>query len=133
MPEIKKDENKKFFISILFGIAAAFIITMFVMFIMAVVITLADAGSRFASPLSSLALAVGCIAGGAFSATKNGRRGILCGVFTAAGVIIIITAVGLITGSSFSVMSLIHFAVAFLSAGIGGIIGVNKTEKRKII
>lgn len=133
MPEIKNENYKKFLKSVLIGTVAAVCITIFLLFTESLVITVCGIPLSFASAISSIALAIGTLCGGMISALKNGKNGMICGVITAVLLFIIITVVGLIVKNSFSVISLIHLTVTVLSGCIGGILGVNKTEKRKII
>lgn len=133
MPVINNEDYKKLIKSVLFGTVAAVCITVIVLFLAAIIITVAGVSSRFASPISSVALAIGSILGGRFSASKNGKKGLLCGLLTGLAIFLIITVTGMFLNNNFSLMTLIHFVVIFLASGIGGILGVNKSQKRKIV
>lgn len=133
MPNFKTDDNKKFYINILIGAAVAAAVTVAVMLIIAAVMAAFSIGEEYASPLSTVSLAAGGIIGARLAAIKNGKKGLLCGSLTALILFLVITVAGMFVNDKFSVMTFIHFIVSVLSCCIGGILGVNKTEKRKIV
>lgn len=134
MPDIKNDKtNEKFWINILTGAAIAAVITIGAMLLAAVIMTAAGGMRAYASPIAGVTLCIGTIIGARFAAFKNGSRGLICGSLTALVLFAVLTVAGMFVNNGFTVMTLIHFAISLLSGCIGGILGVNRTEKRKVI
>ncbi len=133
---LKKDirgTTRSFYINVLIGVAVALGVILLTMLIAAAIMVLLDINIMYASPISSICAAIGTFCGAYFAARRNTKKGIVNGLMVAAIIYVIISIVALFLDSNFTVMSLIHLAVIVLSGCIGGIMGVNKTEKRKII
>ncbi len=120
--------------AMLFSTLAAVIITAVMLFVFAFVMTLCDIPKTLAAPLSSVAVGIGCFFGGRKAASTIGENGYLCGITVAATVVFIITVCGMITfAAGFTAQSLLRAAIALLSGCIGGISGVNKPKKNKLV
>ncbi len=113
------------------GISAVSIMVLLLAF--AVIMSLLEIGPKFASPISSVCSAIGSFTGALYFASKNKQKGILCGALNAAAIIVLIMVCGLIFDGAFSLISLLHTVIIMLASVIGGILGVNKTGKHKIV
>lgn len=125
--------TRSFYINVLIGTAVAVGVILLTMLISSAIMVLLDINIMYASPISSVCAAIGTFCGAYFSARKNKSKGIVNGLMVAAIIYILVGIVALFLDDNFTVMSLIHLAVIVLSGCIGGIMGVNKQEKRKII
>ncbi len=124
---------RNFYTNVLIGVAVAAGVILLVMLIAAALMVLLDINVMYASPISSVCAAIGTFCGAYLAARKNKSKGIVNGLLVAAIIYVLISIVALILDDNFTVMSLIHLAVIVLSGCIGGIMGVNKNEKRKIV
>lgn len=130
----KTNGNSSFYINILIGAAIGIGITFLMLLIIAAVMVLLNIGSEFSSVLSSIAVALGGFIGAYFAARKNGSRGLINGAAVAAVMYIIISVVALfVNQGGVTLMSLIRGVILLLASGIGGIVAVNKQQKRKIV
>lgn len=129
----KEISTKQFYLNILFGSLISAAVTVAVLLIFAIVMLLFNVNSNLASPLASIALAVGSGVGGYTGAYKNKSKGILCGAVNAGIMYFVLSGVGLIICKDITLMSFIHLIVTLLASLIGGISGVNKADKIKII
>ena len=127
------NDNKSFYINVLIGAGIGVAVTLILLFGIAAIMVLGGMGSAYASPLSSVAAAIGAFVGGYFVARKNGAKGLLGGLLVAAVMFILITVVGAFVSEQVTLMSLIRLVIIALSASIGGILGVNKSSKLKIV
>lgn len=130
----KTNGNASFYINILIGAAIGIGITFLMLLIIAAVMVLLNIGSEFSSVLSSIAVALGGFIGAYFASRKNGSRGLINGAAVAAVMYIIISVVALfVNQGGVTLMSLIRGVILLLASGIGGIVAVNKQQKRKIV
>lgn len=133
---LKKDigvSTRSFYINVLIGALAAAGIIVLIMLVAAAIMVLLDVNIMYASPISSVCAAIGTFCGGYFAARKNKSKGVINGLLVAIIIYLLVSVVALILDSNFTVMSLIHLAVIVLSGCIGGIMGVNKRDKRRIV
>ena len=127
------NDNKSFYINVLIGAGLGIVVTLILLFGIAAIMVLGGMGSSYASPLSSVAAAIGAFIGGYFSARKNGAKGLLGGLLVAAAMFILFSVVGAFVSEQVSLMSFIRLVIIGLAASIGGILGVNKSSKVKIV
>lgn len=127
------NDNKSFYINVLIGAGIGIVVTLILLFGIAAIMVLGGMGSSYASPLSSVAAAIGAFIGGYFSARKNGVKGLLGGLFVAAVMFILFSVVGAFLSEQVSLMLFIRLVIIGLAASIGGILGVNKSSKVKIV
>lgn len=127
------NDNKNFYINVLIGAGIGIVVTLILLFGIAAIMVLGGMGSSYASPLSSVAAAIGAFIGGYFSARKNGAKGLLGGLLVAAVMFILFSVVGAFISEQVSLMSFIRLVIIGLAASIGGILGVNKSSKVKIV
>lgn len=133
---LKKEKRvwaRNFYINVLIGAAVAAGVILLTMLTAAALMVLFDINIMYASPISSVCAAIGTFCGAYLAARKNKAKGIVNGLMVAAIIYVLVSIVALILDNNFTVMSIIHLAVIVLSGCIGGIMGVNKSEKRKII
>ena len=127
------NDNKSFYINVLIGAGIGVAVTLILLFGIAAIMVLGGMGSAYASPLSSVAAAIGAFIGGYFAARKNSAKGLFGGLLVAAVMFILITVVGAFVSEQVTLMSLIRLVIITLAASIGGILGVNKSSKLKIV
>lgn len=127
------NDNKSFYINVLIGAGIGVAVTLILLFGIAAIMVLGGMGSAYASPLSSVAAAIGAFVGGYFAARKNSAKGLLGGLLVAAVMFILISVVGAFVSEQLTLMSLIRLVIIALSASISGILGVNKSSKLKIV
>lgn len=125
--------NKLFYTNVLIGAGIGFAATMAVLAILALIMVIFNIGDSFSSPLASVSAAIGSILGGWISGVKNKKKGIINGLLVATLIFLLITFISVFFNDKMTFMSLLHFIIIYLAACIGGIAGVNKSEKRKII
>ena len=83
--------------------------------------------------LSTLSVAAGCFCGSYYAAKKLCEKGYLTGLIIGGAAFFIITAVSLLMGKGgFTFNTLFHFVIIILASVIGGITGVNRSDKRII-
>lgn len=117
---------------VLYGLVCGVVATVFMLFVLAFVMTIKDLPASVVAAFSSLAAGFGGLCGGFFASRKAGRKGLLLGTVTGALLYILILCASLIINSGpFSVMSIIKLAITVLSAAIGGILGVNVKMQRR--
>lgn len=119
---------------IIIGIIAGSIATAVVLLIMALILTLWDFSPDAAVPMSSIALAIGSFTAGILASKLYRRKGLLLGLLTGLFLFMIITLISLaVSKTGFSLFTLIRFFIIVLSSVIGGIMGVNTGNRKKII
>ncbi len=126
-------DKKSFYINVLIGAGIGAAVCLVLLLGIAAVMVLSGIGNTYASPLSSVAAAVGAGIGGYFAARRNKSKGLICGALVAVIMFLVFSVIGAVLGSSITLMSLIRFVILLLSGVIGGILGVNKRDKRKIV
>lgn len=127
-------ENKRLidYKALLLGIIVSFGVTLFVIVLEAFLMSVVDIPDTFASPLSSVALAVGSLVGGFFVSQKTKEKGMLQGGALGLALFAAVTLISLIFDSSgISLVTFIHAVITILSGCVGGILGVNTGSKRK--
>lgn len=119
---------------IIIGLIVGSVVTAVVLLIMAFVLTLWDFSPAAAAPMSSVAVAIGSFVAGNLAARLYRRRGLFLGLLTGLFLFMIITLISLAVNSSgFSLYTVIRFFIVVLSSVIGGIMGVNTGNRKKII
>ncbi len=131
----KQTQNKSnsFYINILIGAAVSVGVLLLALLIAAALMVFFNISVKYASPIASVCAAIGTFTGAYFSARKNGEKGLINGLLIAGVIFVIVTIVSAFLNDKITAISFIHLAVILLSGCIGGIMGVNKTEKRKIV
>lgn len=95
------------------------------------IITKIDANDLMLSVMSTVALCIGAYVGGYVSGKRRKRNGllmgVLCGVFIFL-IIVVLSSIFAKTVKSFSMP--VKLIVTLVSAGLGGIVGVNSKDRR---
>ncbi len=93
-----------------------------------------SADRAFAAPLATLCLAIGSFFTSYFTAYKRGEKGWAVGLLTGGIYFVIITFIGLLARESgVTLNSVFHLVIILLSGLIGGIVGVNRKDRKKYI
>ena len=116
------------------GCIAGAVITVLILAFLAFLLTVRDFPAATAVPLVSVAAGVGALFAG-FAASKTFKKqGLQIGALTGLVLFLIILLIStFISGSNFSVLTVIKLVIMLLSASIGGILAVNTGRKRKIV
>ncbi len=124
--------NKEFLIKFLIGMAISFAATFLLSGLFAVLMTLFDMNTEMSSPLSTVAIAVGCFLGSYFVLSKFKQKGLLIGALFGIAFFVLKTLVSLaVSGGSVTLVSVFHLLSAVLSSSIAGILAVNNANKLK--
>ena len=132
----KTSRNERFdsYKPLLTGLIVSVLSTMSALLIFSALLTFRDIPPVILPVLSGVAIALGGFLGGLFAARKAGKNGLFFGIITGAALfLILLIASLLISTGGLTVMTLIKLAISVLSSAIGGIIGVNLKNRRKII
>jgi len=119
---------------IVWGVVSGLLSIFAVMLLMAFVITKIDFTESVSLTLATIAIVVGTFFGGFVSARLFKRRGLFVGLITGLLVFMLLVIISLaLTGSSISSLFLIRLIVVAFSSSLGGVLGVNTVNRRKII
>lgn len=100
----------------------------------AFVLTLHDFEPSAAAPMSNVCLALGAGVAGYVCSAAHRSKGLIMGAASGFILFLIVTVVSLlVNGVNMSANTPIRLAVMTLLAAAGGIIGVNRSSKRKMI
>ncbi len=92
----------------------------------------ADVGDNMSSAISGICAGLGCFTAGFVSAKKIGSSGLINGGICGVIIYLLILFLSLfISKSGFSLVTVLHSAIAVISSLAGGIIGVNSAGKRR--
>lgn len=123
----------KKYLPYLIGCGVGYLITFALIFIFAFLF-LSDTLTADAAPVASIiALSVGAFAGGCISALLKKEKGLVNGAVTGLVMFFITLAIALFNDTAFTYYTLIKAVVVLLLSSAGGILGVNKSQKRKMI
>lgn len=132
-------ENKKFFdnetiksltIGVILGTAVISLLLIFC----ALLMSLGVIGIDFANICSTLSISIGAFIAGFFTLKKLKKNGLVTGLILGGILFLIFTCISLIaTLSAPSLLTLLKGIITVISSAIGGILGVNISNKRKII
>lgn len=128
------DSNIKKYKYLLIGTSLGLAVNVIMLLIMAVIFTTLDLDSSYAHPMASIACGIGALFGGYISSKLCKSKGLINGVLTGLFIFIIVMLVSLlVSGGSVTLMSFIRLIITLSAASIGGILGVNKIFKKRII
>jgi len=129
-----RTEQADFYKPILFGLIISVIATVLILLIFSFLLTIRDMPAMTMPVFSAVSIAIGGFLGGLFSAKKAGKNGLLYGVITGAALYVIVLIASLIVSKGgVTMLTLIKLVITLISAAIGGIIGVNLKNRRKMI
>ena len=83
------------------------------------------------APISIAAASVGSFCGGYISARLNKSLGMAAGTVCGGIMFVLLAGLGLITGGTAGLVTLLRLALMLLFGAAGGVLGVNKRRKRK--
>lgn len=131
----KKDKNRKSencMFSVLKGCGVAYAITCIVFAIFALILTYTDVSEEYIHIVSIVCAAISCVVGGGMASVKSGSKGLLKGVATGLVYAVILLAVNILAGSETEGITgkITMLVCAMASGGIGGIMGVNKKQRK---
>lgn len=116
------------------SVTVGIVVTLLSMLLMAVLSAAVGLGEATASPLASVCAAAGSLCAAFLCSKKIGSGGLLNGLICGAVMFLIVLLISLaVDRSGVTLMTLFHFVIILLAALIGGILGVNSGNKRKIV
>lgn len=121
-----KNYIKSFIIEIL--VTAAMIM------LFALVMYFFETGYKYAAVFATVSVAAGSFAAAFFTARKNASKGLLTGLIVGGITFIVITLISLIINhGGLTSNTLFHLIIIMLASMIGGIVGVNRSNRHKYI
>ena len=108
------------------------VVSLVAMLIFATVLLLFDIDRAYATPFATVSVGVGSFFASKIASCKIGDKGYLTGLIVGMITFVLITAVSLILGNGLSLNTLFHFVIIMLASVSGGILGVNKKQKKFI-
>lgn len=121
-----KNYIKSFIIGIL--VTAAMIM------LFALVMYFFETGYKYAPVFATVSVAAGSFAAAFFAARKNASKGLLTGLIVGGITFIVITLISLIINrGGLTSNTLFHLIIIMLASMIGGILGVNRSNRHKYI
>ncbi len=122
------------FIHLAIGVLVGALISFVSILVCAFILTLRDFEPSTAIPLSNVCLAIGSAVGGYVCALTHRTKGLIMGALVGLIMFLIITVIALIAnGISLTINTPIRFAVMTMLSAAGGVVGVNRSSKRKMI
>ena len=119
---------------VVIGLIVSLGVTMLLLLLFAVILTKYDASPFFITILSMTALSLGALAGGIVASKIFKKKGILMGAILGCALFLIVTIISTIVNfTGLTYQSLIKLGLCVLLSCVGGIIGVNTGNKRKLI
>lgn len=123
----------KKYLPFVIGCAVGYLITLVLILIFAFLF-LSDALTSDKAPIASIiALAVGSFVGGYITAFVKKEKGLVNGFITGLIMFLLVLSIALFNDSQFTVYTLVKAIVMLLLSSAGGILGVNKAQRRKMI
>ncbi len=118
------------FIGVLIGVFATFLF----MLLFALLLTMRDFDISAAATMSNISLAVGALSAGFVTTLLHKSKGLIYGAASGLILFAVMSIIALfVSGGSFSLNSLIRFAIMTVLSSFGGVIGVNLSAKHKMI
>ena len=109
-------------------------VTALFIFIFSVIMYFVQAGYEYSTVLATVALGAGALISSFYAAKNTKKRGFLVGLLVGGAVFLIVTLISLfVDKGGVTLNTFFHFIIIMLSALIGGISGVNKSNKQKYI
>lgn len=116
------------------GIAIGSAAVIVSMLICAFILTLSDFNETVAEPMSNICLCIGAFIGGLFAALLHKSKGMIIGICVGFIMFLIITVVSLIvSGGGITLNTPLRLVIMSILGAVGGIVGVNRSAKRKMI
>ncbi len=118
-----------------FGLCAAVTVAVTGVFtvVFALIMNAGDIDLKYAPVFATASISLGVLAGAYYLSSKKGNKGLLRGMCVGGVAFVLITLIGLIINDgSIGLNTLFHLIIIVLSAGVGGVLGVNKRDKKYI-
>lgn len=116
------------------GFLLEVLVTALAVTLFAFVMFLLEVGHGYASVFATVSVALGGFTASFYCALKKGSRGYLTGIAVGGITFSVITLISMLVNSGeMTLNTLFRFIIIVLSAVIGGIVGVNKSQSRKYI
>jgi len=127
MEKIDKNGQKENFIRIIKGSVVAVIITLFLLFLFAILLTYTNLQETIINPVVIVITAISILIGSSISTLRIKKNGLINGALVGILYMITIYLISSITGSGFNcnINTIIMIASAIVAGMLGGIIGVN--------
>ena len=127
MENLDKKEAKENLIRIIKGSGVALGITLWLLFIFAVVLTYTNIAESVIKPVIIIVTAISILIGSSLSTLKIKKNGLLNGAIVGFIYIFSLYIISSITGSGFNlnIISIIMLVASVVAGMVGGIIGVN--------
>lgn len=111
-----------------------FLLTGFIAVLMfAVLIYFAELGDAMAPLFATISVAIGIMVSSYWIAKRTGKKGFLIGLIIGLSVFSLVTVISLIADDgAMTLNTLFHLVIFVLSGLVGGILGVNKPNKKYI-
>ncbi len=127
------EKEKIKILPIVISVGVQIAVTIMLVAVFALLINLADIDYKYAPVFGSVSVGLGSLAGAFWHSLKKKSKGYLTGLAFGGGTFIAVTLIGLIlNGGGMTVNTLFHFVIIMLASLSGGIIGVNKGDKKYI-
>ena len=127
---LKNTGNKKS--AYVLGGIIGLVISLAAMLLFATVLLFFGIDRAYAAPFATISVGAGSFFASKVAARKIGDKGYLTGLIVGMITFALITAVSLILGNGLSLNTLFHFVIIMLASVSGGILGVNKKQKKYI-
>lgn len=127
MEKVNDSEFKKNVIRILKGSITAIILTLILLFILALVLTYTSVQENVINPVLIVISGIGVLIGSSISTLRIKKNGMINGCFVGLIYILSIYLISSIirTGFALNLYSIIMIIICIITGAIGGIIGVN--------
>ncbi len=131
---MKKIIENRLIKSVLIGLGIGTLSTLVLTSIFALIITVSPVSLKISGLIATLILVISGFAGGFFASMINKEKGLVTGAVTGFVYYICIVVLSLaILGSAVTSSLIIKLIVICISAALGGIFGVNRGVKNKLI
>lgn len=119
---------------ILIGVLSGAAVSLLSMVLCAVVLTMKDFSPSIATPLANVALAVGAFVSGIVCTLMHKSKGLILGSISGLVLFMVVTIIALFVNSGdITFNTLLRFVFMLILSAAGGVIGVNKSAKHKMI
>ena len=128
------DSSIKKYKYLIIGTSLGLAVNVIMLLVMAIIFTTLDLDISYAHPMASIACGIGALVGGYISSKLCKSKGLINGILTGLFIFIIVMLISLlVSDGSVTLMSFIRLIITLSAASIGGILGVNKIFKKRII
>lgn len=126
------DNSGNTYTKMLKAVAIGLLVTAVLLLLLSFVLSKRDFSFMLINPLATLALGVGSMLSGFLSARSFRERGMLMGGLSGLIIFAIVLIVSAMFQFELGAKAIIKLAVTVLGGCVGGIIGINKRNKRRV-